>query len=211
MRRTIKAVIGCKKSSAISVNTQGGKVKTGMTLNAAAFPGTATAVATLGTDLGTLVGYISTAKGNSAIKDLRNLLTAKIYGELQSLLANVNTVAAGNIATINLSGFPYSQDPTPQAVPAQVVIKKIAAGVTALSAKITIVSLKQRGVMYTVRTTTVAGAGEHDPSWVTILVTPSSKKLIVPSLVHNQEVYISVNASNTHGIGVFSDPMAFSA
>ena len=146
MKRTVKAVAGCKKASAIGVNTQGGKVKTEMTLNAASFPGTAAAVTTLGTDLGILAGYISNAKGKSAIKDLRNLQAAKVYGELQALLVNVNTVAAGNIATINLSGFPYSQDPTPQAVPAQVVIKKVAGGSTALIAKITILKILNRQV-----------------------------------------------------------------
>ena len=211
MKRTVKAVIGCKKASAIGVNTQGGKVKLGMTTNASSFPGTAIAVATLGTDLGTLAGYISTAKGNSAIKDLRNLLTAKIYGELMTLMANVNIVAAGNIATINLSGFPYSQDPTPQAVPDQVIIKKVVDGVTELSAKISIVSLKQTRLTYTVRTTTVAGAGVNDPSWVIALRTTNSRKLILTDLVLNQSIYISIMAENVRGEGIYSDSMRFSA
>ena len=203
--------MGCKKSSANSVNTQGGKVKTEMTLNVASFAGTAVAVGILGTDLGLLAGFISNAKGNSAIKIQRDLQAVKVYGELQALLTIVNTVAAGNAATIALSGFPASGNTTPQAIPNQVIIKKAVQWKTELTAKIFIESLKQPHLTYVVRTTTVAGAGVNDPSWVTVLQVTSSRKLMVPGLIKNQQIYISVNASNAHGVGTYSDPMSFTA
>ena len=203
--------MNCNKNSATAVFARGGQVKSGMTVNAALFPGTAPAITTLGTDLALLGTYISTAKGNSVIKSQRDVQTAKVYAELQSLQVIVNTVAAGNVATIGLSGFPASADPAPKVIPGQVIIKKAIQGSTELSAKIFIESLHQSPLTYVVRTTTVAGAGVNDPSWVTVLQTPSSRKLIVPGLVKNQQIYISVNASNTYGIGVFSDPMSFTA
>ena len=211
MKRTPRAVMNCNKKSATAVFTRGGDVKAGMTTSAAMFPGTAAAIAALGTDLTQLGTYIGTARGNSVIKSLRDVLALKIYGELQLLLAPVNIAAAGNVATIGLSGFACSADAVLQTIPNQVIINKAVQWKTELSAKIFIESLKQPRLTYIVRTTTVAGAGVNDPSWVTVLQTPSSKKLIVPGLIKNQQIYISVNASSTHGIGTFSDPMSFTA
>ena len=211
MKRVSKAVMNCKKSSSTAVFERGGQVKSGMTINAASFPGTAVAVGILGTDLGILGGYIGTAKGNSVIKSLRDMQCAKVYAELQALLPPVNTVAAGNVGTIGLSGFPASADATPQAIPNQVIIKKIVPGKTALSAKIFIDSLKQPTLTYTVRVTTVAGAAPTDPSWVVALRTSNSRKLILTGLVSKQDIYISINAENLRGVGIFSDPMSFCA
>ena len=203
--------MNCNKKSATAVFTRGGDVKAGMTTSAAMFPGTAVAITALGTDLTQLGTYIGTARGNSVIKSLRDVLALKIYGELQLLLAPVNLAAVGNVATIGLSGFACSADATPRAIPGQVVIKKIVPGATELSAKILIAGLKQPHLTYIVRTTTVAGAPVNDPSWVTALRTTNSKKLILTGLVHNQDIYIEVNASNVAGVGIFSDPMMFSA
>jgi hypothetical protein len=211
MKKTPKAVMNCNKRSATAVFTRGGEVKAGMTANAPLFPGTGGAITTLGTDLTQLGTYIGTARGNSVIKSLRDVLAAKIYGELQLLLSPVNIAAAGNEATIGLSGFASSSDSTPQAVPGQVMIKRIVPGATELSAKILIVGLKQPHLTYIVRTTTVAGAPVNDPSWVVALRTTNSRKLILTGLIHNQDIYIEVNASNVAGVGLFSDPMMFSA
>ena len=59
--------------------------------------------------------------------------------------------------------------------------------------------------------TTVANASPEDPSWKVVLQTTSSRKLIIPNLVRNQDVYFDVNASNARGIGKFSDAMVYSA
>ena len=211
MKRVTKAVMGCNKNQPIAINSTAIKVKTNMTLNAALFTGTSAAVTALGVEQGTLAGFIGTAKGNHTIIDQRNVQAVKVYGMLQALLFPVNTVANGNVATIDLSGFPSSLDSNPQAVPGKVSIKKIVPGVTELSAKIHIDSLKQSRLTYTVRTTTVAGAGVNDPSWVTVLQTHSSLKLILTGLIYSQTLYISVNAFNSHGVGVFSDTVSFRA
>ena len=211
MKKITKAVILCTVKAIISLNKLAIKVKTAMTTNASTFPGTAPLVATLNTDQAVFAGYIANAKGNSTIKNQRDQQAVLVLADLQALLAPVNTVAKGNVAIIALSGFPNSADPTPQSIPVQVVIKKVVDGATSLSAKIFIVSLKQPRLTYTVRTTTIAGAGVNDPSWKIVLTTTSMRTLIIPNLVHNQEIYIDICASNAHGTGLFSDPMSFSA
>ena len=203
--------MNCNKKSAVAVFTRGGDVKAGMTANASSFPGTAIAVAALGVDVTQLGTYIGTSKGNSVIRGLRDALTLKVYGELQLLLPPVNLAAAGSAAIIGLSGFPSSADSTPIAIPNQVIIKKIVPGKEDLSAKIFIESLKQSNLTYTVRTTTVAGAGINDPSWVTVLEISNSRKLILTGLIENQKIFIDVRAKNKRGIGMYSDVMSFSA
>ncbi len=211
MKKITKAVILCSVRAYISLNKLAQKVKNAMTLNASTFPGTAAQVATLGTDQTTFAGYIANAKGNSTITNQRNEQAATVLADLQALLGPVNNVAKGNTAIIALSGFPNSADPTPQSIPAKIVIKRIVDGPTTLSAKIFIESLKLRNLTYTVRTTTVAGAGVNDPSWKVVLTTTSMKKLIIPNLTHLQEIYVDICAGNAHGTGLFSDPMPFSA
>ena len=211
MKKIVKAVILCTAQAYVKLNKLALKVKNAMILNAATFSGTSALVTQLGTDQATFAGYVSNAKGNSTITNQRNELAPIILADLQALLAPVNAVAKGNTAIIALSGFPNSADPTPQSIPAQVVIKRIVDGPLTLSAKIYIQSLKQPRLTYTVRTTTVAGAGPNDPSWKVVLQTTSMRKLIIPNLTHLQEIYVDVCASNTHGAGLHSDPMAFSA
>ena len=211
MKRATKAVINCKITEFIKLNTLAGRVVEKMTENASEFPGTATKVATLNTSQELFTTLIATAKGNSIIVDQRNEHAKVVLSNLQTLLTLVNMIAGGNKATITLSGFAGSSDLTPRPVPNQVVIKRIVKGETELSAKIFIISLKQRDLCYTVRTTSVAGAGVNDPSWKVVLYTSSSYKLVLPDLVKNQNLYISVSATNTRGEGIFSDPMRFSA
>ncbi len=211
MKKITKAVILCTVKAVVKLNKLALKVKNAMTLNASTFPGTAALVTTLNNDQALFATYIANAKGNTTVKNQRDEQAAIVLADLQALLAPVNNVAKGNVATIALSGFPNSADPTPQSIPAQVVIKKVVDGPTTLSAKIHIVSLKQSHLTYTVRTTTVAGAGVNDPSWKIVLTTTSSRKLIIPNLIHNQEIYIDICAGNAHGTGLYSDPMSFSA
>lgn len=211
MKKITIAVILCSVKAYVKLNKLALKVKNAMTLNASTFPGTAALVTTLGTDQGLFATYIAGAKGNTTIANQRNEQAPIILADLKALLIPVNAVAKGNSAIIALSGFPNSADPTPQSIPAQVVIKRIEDGPTSLSAKIFIESLKQSHLTYTVRTTTVAGAGVNDPSWKVVLQTTSSRKLIIPNLTHLQEIYVDVSASNAHGTGLYSDPMAFNA
>jgi hypothetical protein len=211
MKRVTKAVMNCNKKSATAVFTRGGEVKSAMTTNASSFPGTAIAVAAVGVDITQLGVLIGTSKGNSVIRGLRDALALKIYGELQLLLPPVNIAAAGSEAIIGLSGFASSADSSPIAIPNQVIIKKIVPGKEDLSAKILIESLKQSNLTYIVRTTTIAGAPINDPSWVTVLETSNSKKLILTGLVENQKIFIDMKAKNKRGIGMYSDAMAFSA
>jgi hypothetical protein len=58
---------------------------------------------------------------------------------------------------------------------------------------------------------TVSGAGINDPSWVTVLETSDSRKLILKGLIANQKIHIDVNAKNAKGKGMYSDAMSFSA
>lgn len=211
MKKITKAVILCTARAVVKLNKLALKVKNDMTANAGTFPGTTALVTTLSNNQALLATYIANAKGNTTVKNQRDEQAALVLADLQALLAPVNNVAKGNTAIIALSGFPNSADPTPQAIPGKVVIKRIVDGETTLSAKIFIESLKQNRLTYTVRMTTVAGAGVNDPSWKVVLQTTSSYKLIIPNLTHNQDIYIDVCAANAHGTGLFSDPMSFSA
>jgi len=211
MKKITKAVILCTAKAYISLSKLALKVKNALTSNAGTFPGTAAQVTALGTDQALFASYIANAKGNTVVTNQRNQQALKVMADLQALLGPVNTVAKGDTGIIALSGFPTSADPTPQSIPAKVVIKRIVDGQTALSAKIYIESLKQSHLTYTVRTTTVAGAGVNDPSWKVVLTTTSSRKLIIPNLTHLQDIYVDISASNAHGTGLTSDPMTFSA
>ena len=211
MKKITKAVILCTVKAYVSLSKLALKVKNALTTNASTFPGTAAQVTTLGTDQALFAIYVAGAKGNTTITNQRNEQALKVMTDLQALLGPVNTVAKGDTGIIALSGFPTSADPTPQSIPSKVVIKRIVDGATTLSAKIYIESLKLRNLTYTVRTTTVAGAGVNDPSWKVVLQTTNSHKLIIPNLTHLQEIYIDVSASNAHGTGLTSDPMTFSA
>lgn len=211
MKRATTAVINCKITEFIKLNTLAGRVVEKMTENAVEFPGTSTEVATLNASQELFTTLIATAKGNHVITDQRNEQAKLVLSNLQTILTLVNTIAAGNKATITLSGFAGSLDLTPQPIPSQVIIKRIVQGKTELSAKIYIMSLKQRHLTYTVKTTSVKGAAVNDPSWKEVLRTTSSYKLVLPDLERNQSIYISVRASNTRGEGIYSDPMRFSA
>ncbi len=211
MKKITKAVILCTVKAVVKLNKLALKVKNSMTTNASTFPGTAALVTTLSNDQALFATYIANAKGNTTVKNQRDEQAAIVLADLQNLLSPVNNVAKGNTAIIALSGFPNSADPTPQSIPAKIVIKRIVDGPTTLSAKIYIESLKQPRLTYTVRTTTVAGAGPNDPSWRVVLTTTSMKKLIIPNLTHLQEIYVDICAGNAHGTGLFSDPMPFSA
>ena len=211
MKKTIKAVLNCSPREAEEVNKLAITVEEALTLNGASFPGILAALTKLGTDQAKLNTLIGTAKGNKTFKDQRDLQSEIVYADLQALAIIVNAVAAGNLGLIDLSGFPSSSDPTPQPIPDKIVIKRIADAKTALTAKIFILGLKQKRLTYTVRMTTVANASPEDPSWKVVLQTTSSRKLIIPNLVRNQDVYFDVNASNARGIGKFSDAMVYSA
>jgi hypothetical protein len=211
MKKIIKAVLNVDPKDAVEVNNLAIKVGAALAINGASFPGIATGLTKLNTDQAKLSTLMGTAKGNKTIKDQRILQSELVYADLQALAAIVNSVASNNLGLIDLSGFPNSANPTPQPIPNQIVIKRIVDAKTALTAKIYILSLKQKRLNYTVRMTTVANAPADDASWKVVLQTTSSRKLIIPNLVRNQDVYFDVNASNARGVGKFSDAMVYSA
>ena len=211
MKKVTKAVIGCKTTEYQKLNNIACNVKEKMTDNAAAFPGTATAVNKLKDDQLLFETLISTSRGNHAIRSQRNEQAKIVHEDLRLLLNPVNAIAEGNEATIALSGFPSSLDPSPQPIPSRVMIKKITSGKTELSAKISIESLKLRYLTFSVRVTTVPGAAINDPSWKEVLRTTSSYKLVLPDLIRKEDIFISVNASNKYGEGIYSEPTPFTA
>lgn len=211
MKKTTKAVIIHKTTEVVSLSQLAGRVVSLMTENASVFPGTAADVAVLKSSQQLLSDFISNAKGNHVITTQRNDQAKRVHVQLQNLMNKVNLIAAGDVAIVLLSGFHKSMDPLPLPVPDKIIIRKVTPGQTALSAKIYIESLKQRRLFYIVRTTTVAGADVDDPSWRVVLRTGNSKGLIISGLARLEDVYISVNARNTAGEGIYSEPMSFSA
>ena len=211
MKKVTKAVIGCKTTEYLKLNIIACNVKEKMIENAAEFPGTSLAVNKLKNDQLLFEDLILTSKGNSAITAQRNEQAKTVHEDLRLLLDPVNVIAAGNEGTIGLSGFPSSLDPTPQPIPDRVMIRKVTPGKTELSAKLYIESLKLRYLMFRVRVTTVPGATIDDPSWKEVLRTSSSYKLVLTDLIRLETIYISVNAYNKHGEGIYSEPIRFTA
>ena len=209
MARKIRAVVHATVKSHVKLNKKALQVKKGMTDNAATFPGTAVDVTKLSDDQALYATYIAGAKGNTVVKAQRNSMALVILDDLQKLLPPVNIVANGDPAIIAQAGFDSSADPTPHSIPKQVVIKRMVNGAENQTAKIYIEAMGQSGLTFQVRITTVPNAASNDPSWVLVLQTTSSKKLIIPNLTRGKEVFIQINAMNAAGIGIWSDAKPF--
>ncbi len=131
--------------------------------------------------------------------DVYNLLIDKA-------IPYVNSIANGDQALINLSGFRANKAPSPKGIPAKVVIKKITDGGTPESAKIIIANMGS-GLMYKVQTSPVVQGAA--PSYAPAIETTSSKKLVLPNLEKGKEILIRIAASNSKGTGDWSEPYSF--
>lgn len=209
MKRQFKAVTNCYTKQPNKVNDLATKVISGLTTNAATFPGTAPAVTTLTTENNKLTPLIANAPGNRLIKDQRDAQTVKVYNLLTPLVATVTQIAAGKLEIIDLSGFPASAEPTPQPIPDQVVIQRITDGKTQQSAKVYINPVGLRNLIYTIQVTKTSPTSAMDSTWTVALTTKNSRNIVLENLERGKEIFIQINATNARGTGLWSEPISF--
>lgn len=154
-----------------------------------------------------LRGYVNAVNdGDHSKIELRNEASELLYQMLQEELIYVNKIGHNDRGILELSGFPVSAEPAPRHVPSQVIIKRIETGKEPKTAKIFIVPMDQTLLKYIVQTTTTP---EIEASWKIVLVESNSHQLIIANLVHGQEIWIRVCASNANGEGLWSVPVSF--
>ena len=209
MKRIITAAIHCKGTAYIKLNERAIKVKNNMITNAGVFPDAAADLALLKTEQELFGTLIADAKGNSLVKKQRNTLAKKILLRLKILVMHVNLVAEGDPTIIILSGFDCSADPIRHPIPVKVVIRRVVNGASNRTAKIYIEAMGQTGLTFNVRVTTIANAVVDDLNWKTVLQTTNSKELVIPDLIRGKEVFITINASNASGTGLWSEAAPF--
>lgn len=201
------AVMGCTPKQPSKVLTLVSRVHDGYNDNLTVF---ATPVPTLiilaagRDDLGLL---IAEAKGNHQKKIERDEKCIEVYNLLiNDAIPYVNSIANGDQSIINLSGFRANKEPSPKGIPAKVVIKKVIDGKSPNSAKIIIENMGSE-LLYKVQTSPYVAGSE--PSFAPALETTSSRKLLLENLTKGREILIRVAASNTKGMGEWSENYSF--
>jgi hypothetical protein len=201
------AVMGCTPKEPVKVHTLVSRVIDGYKDNPTVFVTPVPDVADLiiGRDLLSL--HIAEAKGNHQKKIERDEKSVEVYNLLiNEAIPYVNSIANGDESLINLSGFRANKAPTPKGIPAKVVIKKVTDGKTPESAKITLANMGS-GLTYKVQISVVVPG--TSPSYAPAMESTSSRKLVLDSLEKGKEILIRVAASNTKGMGDWSEPYSF--
>jgi hypothetical protein len=201
------AVMGCTPQQPVKVHTLASRVIDGYKDNPAIFATPVPDLVSFTKEKDLLGLHIAEAKGNHQKKIERDEQCVVVYNLLiNEGIPYVNSIANGDQAIINLSGFRANKAPTPKGIPAKVVIKKITDGDTPQSAKITIANMGS-GLTYKVQTSFVVQGAE--PSFAPAIESTSSRKLVLESLVKGKEILIRVAASNTKGTGDWSEYYSF--
>jgi hypothetical protein len=202
MKQTYYAVMQIKSSLNFNqVNLRASSVATKLIENADVFTSPAIDPTRLQEENGKLEKYMGLAKGNSEMMAKRNEQSKLVHGMLKELTPYVNGVAKGVKSIILLSGFPASTEPTPNPAPEAVIIKRIVPGPTANTAKLYVVAQKVANSYIVQTSNTLADAN----SFKTVLVSTSSRKLIISNTVRGQEIFIRVAANNANGDGQWSN------
>jgi len=206
---TIKfvAVMGCTPKQPVKVHTLASRVIDGYSDNPTVFTTPVPELINLTKEKDLLGLHIAEAKGNHQKKIERDEKCVEVYNLLiNEGIPYVNSIANGDQSLINLSGFRASKEPTPRGIPAKVVIKKVTDGKTPQSAKIYLENMGT-GLTYKVQTSSVVQGAA--PSFVPVMDSTSSKKLVLENLEKGKEILIRIAASNTKGTGDWSEPYSF--
>jgi hypothetical protein len=201
------AVMGCTPQQPIKVHTLVSRVIDGYTDNPTVFVTPIPDLHLLESERDLLGLHIAEAKGNHQKKIERDEKSVDVYNLLINKgIPYVNSIANGDQAIINLSGFRANKAPTPKGIPAKVVIKKVTDGDTNESAKIIIANMGS-GLTYKVQTSVVVKGAA--PSYIPAMESTSSRKLVLENLEKGKEILIRIAASNTKGMGDWSEPYSF--
>jgi hypothetical protein len=203
----LSAVMGCTPQQPAKVHKLANRVIDGYTDNPTVFATPVPTILNLTKENDLLGLHIAEAQGNHQKKIERDEQSVVVYNLLiNEAIPYVNSLANGDEAIINLSGFRANKAPTPKGIPDKVVIKKVTDGKAPETAKITIENMGI-GLMYKVQISTVTPGAE--PSFAPAMESTSSRKLVLENLVKGREILIRVAASNTKGTGEWSESYSF--
>jgi len=207
MKVTYVAVMHVKIKKVKSVRDLADKVIKGLTDNVAIYATPAPPVGDLNSSNVLLEKKIVTYESDkSKLKRLDMEGQAKdVHKILKDLTGYVSGVTSDQ-KTILLSGFDADKEPEKRNVPKdKIVIKRIDDGPTALSAKIFLEKMPEGNFVdrYKVE------KSDDDKSFSLVLETGSSRKLIIPGLTKNKEVFFRVIGGNTHGYGQPSESVGY--
>lgn len=201
------AVMGCTPQQPAKVHTLASRVIDGYKDNPTIFAAPLPDLVSFTKENDLLGLHIAEAKGNHQKKIERDEKCVEVYNLLiNEGIPYVNSIANGDQAIINLSGFRANKEPTPKGIPAKVVIKKVTDGKTPESAKITLANMGS-GLSYKVQISVVVPGTA--PSFAPAMESTSSRRLVLDSLEKGKEILIRVAASNTKGTGDWSEPYSF--
>ncbi|MBP7496173.1 MAG: fibronectin type III domain-containing protein, partial [Bacteroidales bacterium] len=205
--RKYKAVMRIRPKEYNKVADKADEVADSLETNVAKYPNPNPTIAEIRAQLLIVRNLIAKVnEGDRTQIGLRDESVNLLYQMLLNELIYVNIIGNNDRGILMLSGFEVTDEPNPQPVPDQVVIKRIVDGDIADSAKIFIVSLHLKNLIYYVEMTDTP---ELPASWKNILSTLNSRKLIINNLISGEKHYFRVRASNASGIGSWSQPVPF--
>jgi hypothetical protein len=155
-----------------------------------------------------LSNLISQAKGNSNFVKQRDDQSVIVHGYLQQLLTYAIPICNHNKTNITMSGFDASNEPMPTEIPPMPVITKVTEGKAVGTYKVHLKRKSKKYIgltkshadkiraRYTVQTTVTPLV---TTSWVTVLESAASTKLIIEKGIVAGHNYIQVYGVNSAG------------
>lgn len=199
------AVLHLKGKVPQKIYNVAGKVKLNMETNKSVFPSPKPTMEEFGVEITKLDDAIKAIDGSKikaqVVVDQANV----VYDMLKLLVFYVNVIANGDMAIILQSGFDCNNEPVEHDIPDKALIKRLEDGSVPCSVKIFMDALAYAD-RYKVDITITPNDAE---SWKTVIDFGSLKHLEIKDLVSGQKVFIRVAAGNTHGWGIFSEPVSF--
>ena len=189
------------------------KVIAKLLANIGIYPSPSPTIVVLQAEVTPFANFIAAAKGGgNEATAARNKEAIKVHSLLKTELTYVNGIAKNDKDTILLSGFDASNEPTPAAIPDMPVIKSIEDGETSGSAKILLAKTSSPLLSTPTKRTFIVEMttdGTDDSSFKIVLMTGSSKNLVIPNLLRGVEVFIRISAMNAKGQSQYSVVVPF--
>ena len=207
------AVMHCSPLQPKKLLTLLNKVIADLTANAVKFPSPTSTIVILQAEVTLFTNLIAAAKGGGLeATAARNKEAIKVHGLLQANIPYVNGIARGDKDTILLSGFDSSTEAQPTTIPDAPVIKKIIEGPVHGSLKIMLAKTTTGTHIRKVKRTLIVELttnGTDPNSFKIVLITGSSKKLIILNMAKGVEVFIKIAAMNVKGTSQYSNTVSY--
>ena len=167
---------------------------------------------------GLLDTAITSARGNTAIKQTRNKLSIAMFDLMVILLTYVKTICGHDVDLINDSGYYLNNQPVKLPAPDQVIINRIVKGKIDGTYKAFIVRNTNKedvnqdskthltNVTYCIEITTTPDVAN---SWINVLAGVKSTKLVFSNYTPLVMNYVRIYGVNTAGKGPVSQVYSF--